>query len=286
MPIKVHSLGVELECGITNANFNKLVKEYEKDSHFNHGGDGTIDCGGMTGECHSHEMRYWDTSENKFKKLFDFLKAAYDVYEVQTNSSCGFHMHLVFEDNNNGVAIFSYEKAQEMFFEMYKKKYLNGSKSSTYLGRLDNQYSKAKYKYDDVISQLNGNGSKYYAFNLGAKREHGTIELRLFPHQDTSEEAISSVSWTIESINKVLESFIDYEFNAFELDSERFVEDNLSYKDVKTSIPMNERGILASLKKPMHLKVMKIKLRKSVYPILIEEMVDAINRNYPEIHLE
>jgi hypothetical protein len=62
-------------------------------------------------------------------------------------------------------------------------------------------------------SSHEGARSRYVCINLASlvKHSYGTIEHRIMPHQSTSEEAIRSVRWLVQTSSNLITSSLDYE---------------------------------------------------------------------------
>lgn len=194
----IKSIGVELECGFDDSGKDLMYDHFRGDSHFSSGRDGSVYVGNS--DIASAEIKYW--SED-FEVMKSFLKFMYNDVEVRTNSSCGFHTHVMFVNPRLGVLMSSTKRFQEGFIKDYKAKY---SRNQKYLSRLDVSFCRYKeFDFTAVMRQAFGgyrDDSRYRAVNINSYKQYRTVEFRILPYQTTAEEAISSLQFLISEIDK------------------------------------------------------------------------------------
>ncbi len=103
-------------------------------------------------------------------------------------------LHVRFTDAEL-FKLFSYWQVYSVFIGKYKKDFGSVKK---YQNRLDNSYSHDYSGNDELVKGYEGASGKYWAINFGSIHEHNTLEFRLFPHQDSAEEAKNTMSWIVE----------------------------------------------------------------------------------------
>lgn len=102
--------------------------------------------------------------------IFGALGKAYEAKRYHWNSSCGFHVHLSF--NQTPIEIWSAEFVR-FFLSRFSDKF-----KKAYKLRSGNKYCKIFTDEDSVA----WNDSHYNFINFGtAMSEHGTVEFRIFP---------------------------------------------------------------------------------------------------------
>ena len=188
----VESVGVELECGIKYNN-----KDWDKDANSvvdslkgrikNHKdfyvtGDGSV----KVDNCHNCEFKYHGRMEDVKK----WLKIMYEEKKVKTNKTCGFHIHLKF---NEGIApIVSSRSFWDMLKKEYKKKYSGNRK---YMRRINNYHS--QFNYYSITDHES-------AIDIECLRENKTIEIRIMPHQENYVESWETLDWTVRVVNTIV----------------------------------------------------------------------------------
>ena len=203
----VKSIGIELEGGINSDDFKKLknfVKENNLNEYFSYGYDYSVNVDGK--DYYNIEIRFWHSDLNVFFKFIEFV---FNECGFKQNSTCGNHIHLKFVDNEKALSVFSYRKSWKMFLDEYKKFAYTFNDEKTinkYLSRLNNRYCLARYSSKVVISQLRHyekDSSRYRAINLNSYNINKTIEIRILPYFNNFDEAKKSISWLIETIDKI-----------------------------------------------------------------------------------
>jgi hypothetical protein len=197
----IKSVGVELECAMNDLSYKNFLKDVQdtinakynapdvnmkKVSNFNNkfenGSDSSIKSAKSTGR----ELRYW-SSVDDIDELKEFLDIAYKHIE-EVNWTCGFHTHLGMPENDLKIA--TYEPFHSMFLTYYKSKFKGIRK---YENRLLNYYCSPDYKIEK---------GKYNAVNVEHQK---TVEIRVLPYQNDSNEAFSTIKWTIETVDEILQ---------------------------------------------------------------------------------
>lgn len=202
----IESIGFEAEGGINQREYDNLRNEIQSNGlsgHFQVKHDGTVSVSDR--EISGREYNYWSGDLLKIKK---FLKLLYK-HGFKSNSSCGFHIHVRFANNKKAVSYFSFEKFVSMFMRKYTKDF---KESQKYIARKTNHYCSSRGISDNVKRQLKGGGSRYSAINLlSLQEEQNTIEFRIFPHQDSYEESIETISWLLITLENIFEHDVIFE---------------------------------------------------------------------------
>jgi hypothetical protein len=214
MPIskQIKSLGIELECGtkIPNSQLSILASD-ELEDYFNLTlkSDGSV---GVYGDDIVNTCMEATFHSDKINEINTFLKIMYEDAKAKTNSSCGFHVHVKFKDQKKWTALFSNQVFQTIFYREYLKHFKNlYPETSKYKDRLQNGFCKRAYnEYDmkNIITYIEGlrsgsSASRYKGINLLSIKKHGTIEFRIFPYQENLEEAMKTIVWLIETLDKM-----------------------------------------------------------------------------------
>jgi len=132
------------------------------------------------------EVDWWLSDEFvKFAREFPFY--------VRQEGNCGNHLHFSFKSRQQyDRVIDNIFGLQGVYIEMaYREENIK------YLYRLYNSYSK-------VITHGNindWNDGRYWFMNLNSMSEHGTLEVRILPHFETSDEIIRWVRLIIKTMN-------------------------------------------------------------------------------------
>lgn len=200
------SVGFELEGGMSKRNLKKLeryVHENGLGKYYQRSYEifSRLFVGGLS-RFKNLELRFWSADP---KVLNDFLDYAYNECGFKTNSRCGFHVHLAFDDMPEAVSVFSSRKLASQFRQDYgcsfpEERYQSrlSSHYCTEVNVLTGEGGEARSCQNGVI--MLGRNS---AINLAAYRKHGTIEFRILPNQLTSVEAISSLSWIVSEAKRL-----------------------------------------------------------------------------------
>jgi len=200
----IRSVGVEVEGGIDLKDKKYLEEFLEKKgviSNYSVGSDGSVQV--YSKEFPDAEIKFWDDNKERF---FEVIRVIYSV--VKQNNTCGNHLHFKFLDNLKMLSILSYREVWKYFISEYIKfaESFDEKKKQKYLSRLENKYCIAKYNENVVISQLLSKtkcSERYRAINLNSYNVHGTIEIRILPYFENVEEAIKSICWLIDIMDKL-----------------------------------------------------------------------------------
>lgn len=222
----VKTLGVELEGGMLSSSYSKISRIFKKwnlDNNVSSSYDGSIRRTSDWGTTLvSNELKFW--AENLID-IKHFLDWAYKVGNVKTNSSCGFHLHVMFVDHPYTLFSFARKEVVKQFHDAYIEKFHDNPK---YLSRLENHYSKRNNFSNRFLieSMTKGYGDRYVSVNFCSVAKHstqveisgrfvrypGTLEFRVFPYQETSKEAYETVKWLIKTIDDILNRHKDDSF--------------------------------------------------------------------------
>jgi hypothetical protein len=210
------SVGVELECEFPRQhllaieNWVSGMRREGCDMHT----DGSID---VTQAGHiARELTFWSTD---MAEIESFLTTMYDTFEARTNNSMGFHIHV--KPNDELTWAFATRGYWEGFYAAYgtyarEADILNRRGRGKFASRPSGDWCRMQpYSLDYVVgaSSHEGSRSRYVCINLESlvKHNYGTIEHRIMPHQSTSEEAIRSVRWLVQTSSNLITSNLDYE---------------------------------------------------------------------------
>lgn len=157
----------------------------------------------------------WAYDENNFylnlRKYVDFLFQCFGQ-----NNTCGNHIHISFVKPDIGFCAFSFKEIYTKFIEDYEKDWCSLYK---YKKRLQNNYCKADWDAGNIYDICaNYNGDRYYAINLKAYRCHSTIEFRIMPHADNSNEYMNQITWVINETKSLISNLnlsIDNDIDIF-----------------------------------------------------------------------
>jgi len=189
------SLGVELECGVpTTEGCSKISEKYENDPKFKEKHDGSV----SVPDCIDREYTYY--SDN-IDDVFSFLRYMYNEIGVRTNSTCGFHIHVKFNDMRL-ARLFGFRYPYMTFIKQYKE-WAEQQEAEKYKNRLTNKYCIARYSSRKALKQFTTykkTKARYSAINLNSLNIHKTLEIRILPHQKSYDEAIQSIKWLISAI--------------------------------------------------------------------------------------
>jgi len=131
----------------------------------------------------------------------DFVKFAHEFpYYVRQEDDCGNHLHFSFIAKGfyNAVLenIFSLEG---IYIEMAYR-----SARSKFLSRLYSQFTRLVTHENFEVWDNN----RYYFANLDAYQKHGTLEIRILPYFETSDEIIKWIRGIIKSVNAMTKTEI------------------------------------------------------------------------------
>ncbi len=193
----VESLGVELEGECSTAFRQALRLACRNVPHMDVHNDGSISRENFEDTV---EATYWTRDPAQMEA---WLKTIYASEDFGVNDSCGFHVHV--RVANTFLPIFrmrSYWKAFGEFYDNHADRHT--ARVSTYHSRKTNTYCE-KRNWDARIF-TGYPGSRYLWINLMSLSHHGfsTVEHRIFPHQETAEEAMG----TLRALAQFIEDFI------------------------------------------------------------------------------
>ncbi|MDE1768637.1 MAG: hypothetical protein KGH62_04685 [Candidatus Micrarchaeota archaeon] len=192
----IKSVGFELEGGIDGPGLKQLqgyVRENRLSVYYN---DKQRERSlNVKGKDHPNmEIRFWNGT---LKVCTDFIEHAYRC-GFETDQSCGFHVHLAFDDMTKAVSTFSSPTVIKQFVDSYKDQF----DDHRYLSRLKNVFC-SNPKNVDIASNGAVLFEKKTIINIGAYLNHGTIEFRLLPNQQNAIEAISSLEWLVKESDRI-----------------------------------------------------------------------------------
>jgi len=192
------SLGVEAEGGINEDGLKEVIKGLEKkglrhlfEIHY----DGSVYVSDM-----DYSDREFNFHSSELKDIRFFLKLLFGA-GFKANSTCGFHIHARMV--NDLPKLFSYKHFYEKFLDLYRSRYRFNQK---YLRRLHNSYCYADYDEYKIYRQLASRkkcSERYTAINLNSLNLHGTLEFRIFPRQESLLEAMSTIRFVINAVEKL-----------------------------------------------------------------------------------
>ncbi|RLD10697.1 MAG: hypothetical protein DRI44_05385 [Chlamydiae bacterium] len=194
----IASLGVEAEGGINEEGLDEVIEGLEKKNlryYFQIHYDGSVSVPDK-----DYTDREFNFYNSNLKNIRFFLKLLFNA-GFEANSTCGFHIHARITDNL--PKLFSYEYFYNKFLELYKSRYKFNEK---YLRRLRNSYCRAEYDEYKICKQLESRDKcheRYTAVNLNALNVHGTLEFRIFPYQESVLEAMSTIKFVINAVEKL-----------------------------------------------------------------------------------
>lgn len=123
------------------------------------------------------------------------------------NKTCGNHIHLRF--SSEVWKLFTFPTLWEGFIRKYKERFPGAKYSS----RLRNRYCEAGYNPHVVCEQLLARGrssSRYKAINFNSINLYNTVEVRIMPRAQGFHDFKQMLLFTIDTIEKVLETPFSY----------------------------------------------------------------------------
>ena len=197
----LESIGVELECGVPPSADDALLEFVRRECRSrgdlpHNGRDGSLHFSLLDGvRLEPREMTFYSARPSE---LVDWLRVAYEQAHVVTNDTCGFHLHVRAPETDRWVM--ATRHYWDGFYSAYWDWANTRPKPAKYRDRLTAFYSRAmpwsRSCIRTVLSDVNS-ASRYAAINLQSLVKHtfGTVEHRVFPHQETAAEARETVSW-------------------------------------------------------------------------------------------
>lgn len=222
----VESIGIELECGITTKGANRLVDRFSKwpiGANLNIGSDISVKVNRNPGLSilDNREIRFYS---DKWVDIKHFLKWAYE-YGAKTDSSCGFHLHVEFVNHEFTLLSLAEKKFVSDFLHEYLVTFSSFEQHEKYLSRLSNKYSKRNTESSATLKRIVFDGDwsdRRVAVNFSSVNKHkrqivtktgrstmmlGTLEFRVFPNQNSAEEAITTVTWLVDVLDKLVPKY-------------------------------------------------------------------------------
>jgi hypothetical protein len=215
----VKSIGIEVECYITSANFrkwNQWISKHNKNEaaqNMKVTGDTSFSSGCPSGHL-TKEITYWATNKKDLDIATKFL---FKNCGVRTSVSCGGHVHFKCQlpgstqGDLDTLSFFSLSRVYKKFtLEFTKYAKANGEK---YIRRLTNTTcTPIKYNSKKVAESVEGNSSRYVLMNFasffdGEIIPRRTIEIRGFPGADSADEQIRNYTWLADTINKIIKQY-------------------------------------------------------------------------------
>jgi len=201
----IRSVGIEVEGGI-DLKDKKYLEDFLEEKgiidRYCIGTDASVQV--YSKEFSDAEIKFWDDNKERFLEV---IRVIYSL--VKQNSTCGNHLHFRFKDDSKMLSLLSYRQIWKYFIDEYKKYALSfesENKKQKYLSRLENKYCIAKYNENVVIYQLISKSKcseRYRAINLNSYNVHNTIEIRILPYFESVEEAIKSICWLIDIMDRI-----------------------------------------------------------------------------------
>jgi hypothetical protein len=142
----------------------------------------------------------------KMEVLAGFLDYAYNECGFETNFNCGFHVHMRFEDMPGAVVFFSSPSVVAQFKRDYSERFDGNEK---YLARLGSVHCRNDNVDTELFGRILRDGRHRIPYNknsviaLDAYKRRGNVEFRVLPNQTSSEEAIESLGWIIETADRI-----------------------------------------------------------------------------------
>jgi hypothetical protein len=233
----LESVGFELECGVPSS----MNRVFERFVSYGSGGAGGLPHGGydssvtVSSPYVAREATFWSRD---LAQLCEWLKVAYEQVHVITNSSCGFHVHVKAAERDRWV--FATRFYWDAFLTGYR---LYAAGRYKYLRRLSAYYSRARpWSASFVHGLLRRDEERYTAINLQSLVKHpdaGTVEHRIFPHQETLEEAQTTIRWVSNIAGTLVSApqvpLTDGEVEVI-LENRRFLAPNLSPSEFEAEV--------------------------------------------------
>jgi len=240
----IESIGIELECNIPNDEYDDFEAKWNEHANFEKHYDGSIN---TIRFCTTREYCFWSKS---LKDVEKFLKDAYENGHIQTDRSCGFHIHFKFKDMSISK-IFSYRDTFKYviseYVRMVSKK--DEEEVTKWMVRLHNHYCNSKYCMTKIKRQLETRRkdwkSRYCAINHNSVYVNKTLEFRLPPYQSSWQEAVKTLKWSINTFENVITNVIDKGYIV--------QKENMKYRPKKEERLIEKR--LIQEKQPIKIKI-------------------------------
>jgi hypothetical protein len=164
-------------------------------------GDGSLrDCAWRCMVSHKYELSKIEIASKihcisdieGIKKQFEWLNEMYKKGHMCWNKSCGFHVHIGFENNTSPEI-----RSKEFITKFYKN--LATQMPTEYKKRKNYNFCKEKGNIEHALD-LNG---RYFGINYTAIKDHKTIEFRIFPTAKPR-RMFKYINFTIDNVNKFI----------------------------------------------------------------------------------
>jgi len=206
--IKIISMGVEIECGMSDIAFRQLQKDFSDEKRFSLGRDRSVFVDGTT-YC-NFEIRFWS---NRMKDIYDFIRYIWSL-GIKQNVTCGNHVH---------IHVTGWELLTWGFQQYLVNRYIEHFRGiEKYLSRLTNRYCNyldclmnKGLSANVTIEQLRScTHQRYRPVNFcPIYRPEKTFEIRLFPYFASSTEHIRAIQWLRKTIKEFTPTPEDHFYN-------------------------------------------------------------------------
>jgi Putative amidoligase enzyme len=200
MPTGIVSAGVEFECFFDDEHSLVECDEFvERCPRATVSDDGSIESDDSDFDS-TREYTFWSTDP---REIVEWMRRIYE-YGAVTNSSCGFHIHVKPEAER------TWRFATRHYWDEFERRYRAFANarddSQKYLDRMDNDYSAMTPWSRSFIRALLNEEARFTAVNLGSllKHNYGTVEHRIMPHQENSEEAAVTLLWLLQTVSSLI----------------------------------------------------------------------------------
>jgi hypothetical protein len=200
--MKIVSLGVELEGGIDDSGLLKLerwITKHNLSPYFDYGGDASVEVEDKEHE--DYELRFWNP---KPSIVYQFINESFNS-GLDQNDTCGNHVHYRFSNMELAIAFITHK----LFWDRFRREYINKFPEHKYLARLGNSYCAWKYSLEEkYLFCEQGHSERYRAINLDSVHEsQRTIEVRVLPYAVTAQELIGAIKKLNSMMTKLLAKF-------------------------------------------------------------------------------
>ncbi len=182
---KMHHVGIEVECfgPYRPVYLQKLIYMYDLEDYIQITEDGSIDAAPITygATVHPYELRIL-LKEAKLKPMLKKIGKFFKAARLETNDSCGLHVHLDMRNRSFDKCYAKLVKFQDVLFGMVDK------------GRWDNEFC----EYSDETPDFH---ERYKAINAVAFQSKKTIEVRLHHGTVDTERIYQWVKLLLSAIN-------------------------------------------------------------------------------------
>jgi len=185
--------GVEIECGVSN--------RPSLPGGWTHSDDGSIHT-----SLDSMEIKTVGPYSSNFDSFVHDLQAILDSIERKVvNDSCGFHVHISFDDRYYHQLLCSWN-----FYNYFMKRYDKTFPGYKFQDRKHKDYCKAFANYENFVGAVSHqvavhdrDSCRYFAINH-CYTYHGTIEFRIFPGSVSVPEIKRMLKFLFDVINEYI----------------------------------------------------------------------------------